>query len=157
MGLPLYGHWQDMDQAGGEYLNYAKQQMGLAAPEYFLPPGVAYDRCMTYGGCSDDLLERVYNTSATMRAVYLRVDRVSSALQRYAVQMTGPTWSPASMTMAPESICPLDTPYDHFVYLPLVQAYVPPLPPDDTTGCSPRGGCGWFALDGRMVDYIPAP
>ena len=156
MGLPLYGHWQDSDQAGGQFLNYAKSPLRLAAPEYFLPPGVPYQACMTDGGCSAALLNQVYHTPATMRMLYLQVERTSAAAERYPTQMVGPAWSPTLAAAQPVSAARhVGIIYNHSIYLPVVQ-YIPgPPPPDDVTGCSPLGGCGWFTADGRMVDYIP--
>ncbi len=155
MGLPLYGHWQDSSQAGGEFLNFARTPLLLAMPEYALPPGVPYQVCMTDGGCSADLLKRVYTTQSSMRVLYLRVERISPLLTRYATQMVGPTWSPSlARTQLNNTLPHNEITYDYFVYLPNVSRQ---LPPDDGTDCSPLGGCGWFTTDGRMVDYVPLP
>ncbi|MGQ9491796.1 MAG: hypothetical protein ACUVS6_14100 [Anaerolineae bacterium] len=173
MGLPLYGHWRDADQSSGQYLlPYAKQAILFAAPEYFLPPGIPYNSCMTDGGCPRELLDHIYHTPVTMQAYYLRVERTSPALQRYATQMVGPGWwggmaaaagpgarwepapdKPAAAMRATGTLLSLDKP----TFLPLILRVFPPLPPDDATGCSASGGCGWFTTDGRMVDYIPLP
>lgn len=156
MGLPLYGHWQDSSQAGGQYLNYTREPLLLAVPEYFLPPGVSYQPCMTYGGCSADLLKQVYNTTATMRALYLRVERTATTLNRYATQMVGPAWSPTLTTATEYDVrhAPDNIIFNHFTFLPLL---LRTIPPDDASGCSLLGGCGWFTADGRMVNYIPMP
>lgn len=168
MGLPLYGHWQDADQTVGQFfLKYARQPVLFAVPEYFLPPGVPYHSCMTNGGCSSALLAQIYNTSATVRAYYLQVERASANVERYAVQMVGPAWSPVAAAGATgtssrpawpvPAATPTPNPFDHDIYLPIIALSRPILPPDDPTGCSLLGGCGWFTQDGRMVDYIPAP
>lgn len=185
MGLPLYGHWQDADQSLGQYLAYARQATLLAVPEYFLPPGIPYDPCMTDGGCPKALLDKIYTTPITMRAHYLRVERTSSALQRYQTKMVGPAWRPGITTastypldQAPEvsdvstTATRLDLASRQTAWLAIPVASVTPpafnrrmflpaimflLPPDDPTGCSPLGGCGWFTADGRMVAYIPMP
>ncbi len=168
MGLPLYSHWQDADQSTGQYLTYARQATLFAVPEYFLPTGIPYQACMTDGGCPRDLLERVYSTPMTMRVHYLRVERISAALQRYATQMVGPAWHPTSTATAPGA--EFEPAAGRFSPLPTATATPPaltrrlmlpfismhnPVPPDDPTGCSALGGCGWFTPDGRMVDYIP--
>lgn len=176
MGLPLYGHWQDADQSTGQYLTYAKLAPLFAVPEYFLPPGIPYNSCMTDGGCPRDLLDRIYTTPTTMRAYYLRVERTSAALQRYATQMVGPAWR-AAVAAAWEPRAEFNSASDRSVHLtniqpratvtpptltrrlalPLIIQQPSPVPPNDPTGCSALGGCGWFTSDGRMVDYIPLP
>lgn len=167
IGFPLYGNWQDADQSSGQFLKYVKLPTLLAGPEYFLPPGVPYHSCMTNGGCSPALLDQVYNTANTLHAYYLRVERTSADLQRYAVQMVGPAWSPVAAAGASATssrfawpvpaATPTRTPFDHYSHLPIIIVSRSSLPPDDPTGCSLLGGCGWFTQDGRMVDYIPMP
>lgn len=158
MGLPLRGHWQDIDQADGSWLRYCTDSWSLASPEYFLPPGVAYDPCMTHGGCSRELLSRVYDTPASMQVVYLRVSHIANALERLPVQMVGSGYRgqaaaelAASAATSPAAAKPYRT------FLPSANRTVPTAPPEDTSGCSQNGGCGWFTADGRMVDYIPVP
>ncbi len=176
MGLPLYGHWQDADQSTGQYLAYAKQATLFAVPEYFLPSGIPYNPCMTDGGCPRDLLDKIYNTPMTMRAHYLRVERVNNSLRRYATQMVGPAWHGTVATAAAPSTAswptahpltdststqPLATAtptmFTWRVHLPLIKILPVLVPPNDPGGCSSLGGCGWFTDDGRMVDYIPMP
>ncbi|MCX7707249.1 MAG: PASTA domain-containing protein [Anaerolineae bacterium] len=173
MGLPLYGHWQDADQSAGQYLTYARQATHFAVPEYFLPPGIPYDPCMSDGGCPRDLLDRIYNTPTTMRAYYLRVERTSPTLQRYGTQMVGPAWratttaftEPGIVSMLPSAASgdPTGTlsatppALTWRIRLPIIIILPISVPPNDPTGCSPLGGCGWFTADGRMVDYIPLP
>lgn len=170
MGLPLNGHWQDIDQADGVYLRYTKRPVKLHAPEYFLPAGVPYNPCMTHGGCPASLLNEVYNTPMVMKAIYLRVERISQDLERIPVRMIGSGWSAAASASGDEPAetagSPEGSPADgasaimgsHRIYMPGVPSYkVANVPPDNTAGCSTLGGCGWFAPDGRMVDYIPAP
>lgn len=160
MGLPIYGHWRDMDLSGDAvYLPYTEYANGLAAPEYFVPPGVSYDPCMIQGTCSSALLDRIYNTSAEMRVVYLKVERTSVGLYRVPLRMVGPAWDVAVSASLGEDD-PLDAPamaetiqseYSHFIYLPVVLNRFAIIPPDDPTGCP----CGWLTEDGRMVDFIP--
>ncbi len=187
MGLPLFGHWQDADESTGQFLPYARQASLFAVPEYFVPPGIPYDSCMTDGGCPRSLLDRIYTTTTTMRGYYLRVERTSASLQRYATQMVGPGWYPGATASSepasspsweldsiasaipsqplPEKATPGAGPgatatppaLNKRALLPLILHLPVPLPPDDPTGCSPLGGCGWFTADGRMVSYIPLP
>ncbi len=172
MALPLASHWQDIDQADGTWLRYDEHARQIAAPEYFIAPGVPYDPCMTRGGCSADILSRAYNTTATMTVAYLAVSRISANLERLPVQMVGSGYhaqvaeslpaidlaagaDPSSPAPAAESPAAGGT--GRRVFLPSVRLEQPPIPPDDPSGCSPNGGCGWFTPDGRMVDYIPYP
>lgn len=168
MGLPLYGHWQDVDQGSGRYLNYSRTPVRLSAPEYFVPPGIPYHPCMINGGCPRDLLDRIYNTPTTVKITYLRVDRTSTNLERIPLHMAGAGYSgtaaaPENELAAAEGLsvemaaaAPAALPKRR-AFLPLTSAYRVTVPADTAAGCSSDGGCGWFAPDGRMVDYIPAP
>lgn len=154
MGLPLYGHWIDIDPNSGEvYLPHYKQPVRLASPEYFVPAGVSYDSCMIYGGCPDWLLDQIYNTPMTMRILYLKVERMSCGLTRIPLRMVGPGWSGQMSVSA--SYRPVSTsPYSYTVFLPMVfRDFCASLPPDDPADCP----CGWFTPEGRMVDFIPQP
>lgn len=158
MGLPLRGHWQDIDQADGTWLNYSNYGLQLSAPEYFLPAGVPYQTCMVAGGCSGDLLRQIYNTPMTMRIAYLRVERVAAGLERLPVQMVGSGY----YAHAPEAETPGENSHPeaarrYRILIPSAGNLPPPMPVDDPSGCSWQGGCGWFTADGRMVDYIPRP
>ncbi len=164
MGLPLYSHWQDVDQGSGRYLNYAKTPVRLTGPEYFVPPGIPYNSCMVNGGCPRDLLDRIYNTTTTVKVTYLRVDRISADLERIPLHMAGAGYTgttimpeepaaPTGETQLPD-VAPAAK---RRVFLPCTSAYKVELPADTAAGCSSDGGCGWFTADGRMVDYIPVP
>ncbi len=174
MGLPLQGHWKDMDLANGAaYLPYMAGS-SMAAPEYFVPAGVNYDPCMIQGTCSAALLDQIYNTAMTMQAVYMRVTRLTGTLQQVSLRMVGPSWNPtmaagveaaATLTMdldmrtiASQLAGPTDFstmaagPFTHFVYLPMVARNYAEVPPD--SACV-EGPCGWLTTDGRMVDFVP--
>ena len=158
MGLPLNGHWQDIDQADGTWLRHSSDSWQVASPEYFLPPGVPYDPCMTHGGCSGELLSRVYNTSASMQVVYLAVAHIDGVLERLPVQMVGSGYSAQAVAASTASAAAVPAaPKPYRLFLPSTNQTVPVKPPEDTSGCSQNGGCGWFTSDGRMVDYIPLP
>jgi hypothetical protein len=168
MGLPLYSHWQDVDQGSGRYLNYARTPVRLTGPEYFLPPGIPYNPCMLNGGCPRDLLDRVYNTTTTVKITYLRVDRTSTDLERIPLHMAGAGYSGTAAAsneeLAPAEALPVKATAavpsalaKRRMFLPIASAYRVTVPADTAAGCSSDGGCGWFAPDGRMVDYIPAP
>jgi hypothetical protein len=168
MGMPLFGQWTDRDRADGKtYLPYFEAPNRLSCPEYLVPAGIAYNPCMVYGNCSAQFLDTLWNTPMTMTMVYLRVTRSSPDVSRIPLKMVGPNWYPwnaaavdaeqgsAGAEEPLESDEPYKTTLDHTgtltprVYIPLI--LTPALPPDDPTGCP----CGWFAPDGRMIDFTP--
>lgn len=154
MGLPIRGQWQDADQAPGTpYLPYFSDANILASPEYFLPPGVPYDPCMTNGGCSSTVLDQVYNATAPMTIHYYKVERTQAGLTRIPLQQVGPAWAPGAQRLAAAKMPAPAIGSEEKIFLPFVSSYVPPAPPepDDPTGCP----CGWFDDLGRMFDFIP--
>ncbi len=170
MAFPVGGGWIDMDQAGATaYLPYERETVAAAAPEYLVPAGVAYDPCMLQGNCNRTLLDTIYNTTMTMKAIYLKVTRTDCELQRIPLRMVGKTWVPGMMAVrtapslstapTPTAASPLvrgsiynTSPLTRMLYLPLVvnRLCVSP-PPDDPEGCP----CGWFDELGRMLGFIP--
>ena len=167
-GLPLNGHWIDMDLAqGSQYLPYGRAVSSFGGLEMLVPAGVSYDVCMASGTCSAAKLQQICSTATSARMIYLQVARTAPGLSRIPLQMPGPQWNAAAAALAePVAEAPpvsdsaaaqAASGFTHKVFLPLVSHEVPPLEPDDPTGCSPNGGCGWFTPDGRMVDYIQAP
>lgn len=175
MGITINGQWEDADNSGGDFLTHFRKNVRLAAPEYFLPPGVPYNSCMTNGGCPDSVLEQVYSATYDLAIYFLRVDRTAdSGLTRIPLRQVGKTWNPGLLAAAAPRIdpdeaivqmilrgqaTPQETPRtaedDGIVYLPIITNPRPPEPPpvDDPTGCP----CGWFDANGRMFDYIPQP
>jgi hypothetical protein len=175
MGMPLLGQWTDMDKSGSTtYLPHFEEPNQLSCPEYLVPAGVDYDPCMLQGICSTAILDAIWNTEMTMTMVYLRVTRTSPNVERIPLKMVGPDWQPWDGTLADKdgelapsadtgepitgetvSVTPIDLSHTatltYQIYLPLIHRA--PLPPDDPTGCP----CGWFASDGRMIDFIPQP
>ncbi len=124
---------------------------------------------MISGTCSAAKLAQICSTPISARIVYLRVDRRQADLQRISLQMPGTAWQPTLVGMAAvrsepgaervagvaSALSALRLPWR--ISLPLLMRQLALLPPDDPTGCSALGGCGWFTSDGRMVDYIHAP
>jgi len=164
MGMPLFGQWQDADQKGGDYLRFFSDAHRIASPEYFVPAGMAYDPCMVNGGCSEELLDRIYNSEMTMSVYYYRVARIRDGLTRVPLKQVGPDWKPAVSAAA--SLTTNDAfngqqtipDRDELIFLPLiftvdVVPVVAELPDGDPTGCP----CGWFDGFGRMFDFVPAP
>ena len=99
--------------------------------------------------------------------IYLQVERIERGLSRIPVQMSGPQWATTASAASPQSASEASpevgfteavaaSVLPHKVFLPLVYHVKAPIEPDDPTGCSAKGGCGWFTSDGRMVDYIQA-
>lgn len=154
-GLPIHGQWQDADQAAGTtFLPFFADATILASPEYFLPAGFSYDPCMTNGGCSEDLLKRIYEATMSMEIHYYRIMRTGVGLDRIPLKQVGPAWSAGrSGAVGPiaERLVSGRTANAATVYLPLIGKAQPPPEPDDPTGCP----CGWFDNLGRMLDYIP--
>lgn len=152
MGLPLQGQYKDADLSpGAQFLPRIVDVDQVASPEYFVPPGVAYDPCMTNGGCPDSLLDQIWNATASLTVHYYKVTRTDVGLDRIPIQPVGPGWSPSTRRAATLPR-PALAPADVQVYLPAI--FNPAvIPPDDATGCP----CGWFTADGRMLDFIAAP
>lgn len=152
MGLPLHGQYKDADLSpGAEFLPRIVDVDQVASPEYFVPPGVAYDPCMTNGGCPESLLDQIWNATASLTVHYYQVTRTGVGLDRIPIQPVGPGWSP-SLRSAATPPRPVLFRGDEQIYLPII--FNPAvIPADDATGCP----CGWFTADGRMLDFIPAP
>lgn len=171
MGFPLDGSWIDADQSNNAtYLPYKRQSVAAAAPEYLVPWGVAYNPCMLQGNCPLTLLDQIYNTSMTMKAIYLKVTRTDCKLQRIPLRMVGNPWVPGMMAQSPAVTPPASVAVNPrpvtiasaslyasstltpALYLPMVlnRLCVSP-PPDDPEGCP----CGWFDEQGRMLSFIP--
>lgn len=151
MGLPLHGQYKDADLSpGAQFLPRIVDVDQVASPEYFVPPGVAYDPCMTNGGCSNALLDQIWNATAALTVHYYSVTRTGVGLDRIPIQPVGPGWSPGRR--AGQSLLPALPRNGGLLYLPVILMPVT-LPPDDRGGCP----CGWFTADGRMLDFIPAP
>ncbi len=159
-GLPIRGQWRDADQAGGSvYLPQLPPVLRLASPEYFLPSSVPYDLCMTDGGCSDSLLQQIYDATMPLTVTYYSVRRIGLGLTQIPLKQVGPNWFPDAVRgshPAQEPRLPRLTQRlpagAGTVFLPLV-LNAPTIPPDDPAGCP----CGWFDDLGRMLDFVPGP
>lgn len=154
MAIPLHGQWIDADlSAGSVFLPFFADSTTLAAPEYFLPAGIPYNSCMTYGGCSNALLDQIYNKTMEANVYYYKIERIARGLQRIPLRQVGPTGGPGDWTTSTAEVFgapsrSLRTGGQYLAFLPLISLQ---LPPDDPTGCP----CGWFDKYGRMVDFIP--
>jgi hypothetical protein len=165
MPIPFYGQWRDADQSGGsDYLPFFDDPVGLAAPEYILPTGIAYDPCMTNGGCSSALLDAIHDAVMTLTVYFYRITPIGAGLIAAPLRQVGPGWdgnintipSEASMTLnVPGAPATFDAPeaqpeWSYHTYLPAISR-PSAQPVIDTSQCP----CGIFTSDGRMVGYIP--
>jgi len=160
-GLPLHAQWLDSDMGGGDYLHQLGPVNILAAPEYFVPAGVPYHPCMKDGGCSSELLDRIYKTPMQMTLYYYRVRRLAgSNLTSIPLRQVGRSWDAAAAAAIaapqPEAEAADAGAADRTVValLPLIMTSpAPKTLPDD----APRSEdpWGWFDADGRMLDVIP--
>lgn len=151
--LPLYGQWLDADFVQGQdFLPFFDQAQAVSSPEYFVPAGVAYDPCMTGGGCPDSLLETIYDATMEMTIYYLAIDRTRNGFTQRPLAAVGTGWEPGTdPSGAAQAAAPAANPawFDFQVNLPLITA-VETVEADSPAGCP----CGWFDADGRMVDFV---
>ena len=153
MGLPLYGQFQDADQSqGATFLPFFSDARQWTAPEYFVPTGIAYDPCMTNGGCSNELLDAIHESTMEATIYYYDVERIAGGLTQIPIQQVGPAWSPGRMRPTHQVAIPEQ---DHMIFLPTVSYIQPPepLPEDDPAACP----CGWFDANGAMFAFVPGP
>jgi hypothetical protein len=159
--MPLQGHWVDVDLVSSSaFLPYWRDWPRISAPEYFLPPGVPFDACMSNGGCPDSVLEAVFNARYPLNVHYFRIERLpGSDLVLVPLQQVGAAWGEGAAQRTSESQLTAETtgPQQNMLtYLPWISNLRSgPLPPDDPSGCP--AGCGWFDAIGRMYDVIPPP
>ncbi len=155
MGMPIRGQWRDADQSGGaSYLPQIESVDTIASPEYFVPTGVAYDPCMSDGGCPDSLLDRIYNSEMTLTVRYYQVERIADGLDRVPLRQVGASWSNLAREVLARLMEPPWTTADHRSFIPLIANGSEgggTIPPEDTEGCP----CGWFDANGAMLDFTP--
>jgi hypothetical protein len=156
MGLPLYGEWLDADllpvgdPTGSVYLPLLPRVDTISAPEYFVPTGVGYDPCMTRGDCPEFLLDQIYATQMEMTVHYFAVEQAKPPLDRIPLRQVGPNWDPPANTLAVQQFEQSDTAvFPRQLFVPLITS----APADEAATCP----CGWFAADGRMLDFTPGP
>lgn len=174
-GIPIGGQWQDSDQARGrDFLPFLQPIVRVASPEYFLPPGVPYDPCMSSGNCPDSVLERVHSATFPVTAYFYRVQLTTpSQLAPVLLRQVGSAWSgsaaspadveaayaasdaaavyPAELEQASGADARAASPFQEGqVWLPLISGQ--PV----TYECA-EYPCGWFDAQGRMYDFIAAP
>lgn len=160
--FPISEAWRDADQApDAVFLPVMTDPTELAAPEYVIPAGVAYQSCFTTGTCSSTILEQIYNTRMTLEVVYLSVTKPALGGKWIPLEMAGPLWVPSAsdtdgidlaleqpaQDVGPSFAVGEDPTYDYMIYLPFVSSDFQEVP----TGCP----CGWFDSLGRMLDFSP--
>ena len=167
-GLPLHGHWVDVDVAPADrFLTFSEVPGSFEPLEYVVPAGVSYDACMLTGTCPPEKLREICNTRTSARIVYLRVETVLYSARPISVRMPGVNWHPGLSSVVAGTGSAIATeavpgaarlsgqiPGSRRVFLPMISK-APVLPPiDDALKCDPRGGVGVFSEDGRMLDYF---
>ena len=158
MAIPLYGQFQDADfTPSARFLPYFTDATAVSSPEYFVPTGVAYDPCMTNGGCPDSLLQTIYDARMDMTVYYLRLERAAGGMQQVSLAQVGPAWSPGDQPSARAAVSaslaagtPAAADQEGDLYLPLIIALQQITPDNPSANCP----CGWFADDGRMLDFV---
>jgi hypothetical protein len=169
--FPLLASWQDVDQvcpgypkrSCGPYLSLMPSIDSITPPESLVPPGVAYDSCMSAGNCSTALLDRIYHAVMQIKIIYLKVEPQSGeGLQAIPLKMASLSWNPsvgvaaaggrdAVDGTASAGPAPLSLSGPHKLLLPFVAQH--PLPPLPTIAVHPAG---YFDVgSGAMVGYEP--
>ena len=181
--MPFHTQWRDVDQSGSVqflptqtifdrlHADFPYQTWDeIKAPEYFLPPGVPYNSCMTNGGCSDAILASVFNASYQVDISFYKVERIYPDLVQIPLKLVGNGYSGRAEGSAVDSAQvdnnrptvsqPISQPETitlenavSTIFLPMIET--PFIIPDD----NPNAGCpcGWFDQYGRMFDFVPAP
>ncbi len=145
--FPLQIAWQDADLTSGSatYLPVQRDPSKFTAPEFVIPPGVAYDDCFIFGTCSSDVLAEIYNTRATITLVYLSVSPPTLGCKLIPLKFAGPYWAPGGEHPAsPASMAASGSVGTYTVYLPALSKS------PDLSQCP----CGYFNTEGQMIGYV---
>jgi hypothetical protein len=145
--FPLKVAWQDADltSSSATYLPVLRDPSKFTAPEFVIPPGVAYDDCFISGTCSEDVLARIYNTSAPITLVYLSVSAPTSSYELIPLKFAGPYWTPGVDGVASSArMAKSGSIGTYTVYLPAL------FKSPDLSQCP----CGYFNAEGQMIGYV---
>jgi hypothetical protein len=145
--FPLKITWQDADltSSSATYLPVQRDPSKFTAPEFVIPPGVAYDDCFVFGTCSNDVLAEIYNASAPITLVYLSVSAPTSDCELVPLKFAGPYWAPGMGGARPQASTAVSgSTGTHIVYLPLL------FKSPDLSQCP----CGYFNAEGQMIGYV---
>jgi hypothetical protein len=155
--FPLNIAWQDADltPSNATYLPVQRHPSTFTAPEFVIPPGVAYNDCFVFGNCPNTVLDEIYHARASITLVYLSVSPPTSDCKLIPLKFAGPYWTPGVEDPTPPP--PLSPPLrgmkrgaasgsgrTHTVYLPAL-AKTP-----DLSQCP----CGYFNTEGQMIGYV---
>jgi len=171
--FPLQVTWQDADltSSSATYLPAQRDPCKFTAPEFVIPPGVAYDDCFIFGNCPNAVLAEIYDTRAPITLVYLSVSPPTpraeprgeaSGCELIALKFAGPYWTPGVENLA-LSAPPLSPPKPalegsggmkggavsgssgtYTIYLPVL------FKSPDLSQCP----CGYFNAEGQMIGYV---
>lgn len=148
--FPLDVWWQDADQSAGPYLSvFTSSQRPidrLTPPEFVVLPGTPYNPCFKNGGCSNAVLQDIYDRRATIRVVYLKVEPLTSGMQPIPLRIADTNWIPGSQAILNYR---WDATMTRRLSLPLIFTSQPmPVLPTERP-------LGFFdPISGRMVGYL---
>ena len=145
--FPLNVVWQDADITSNSatYLPVQRDPSKFTAPEFVIPPGVAYDDCFVCGTCSEDVLATIYDTSAPITLVYLSVSAPTSGYELIPLKFAGPYWTPGMDGVASSArTAASGSAGTHTIYLPALFKF------PDLSQCP----CGYFNAEGQMIAYV---
>ena len=145
--FPLQIAWQDADLTSSSalYLPEQRNPSKFTAPEFVIPPGMAYDDCFIFGTCSNDVLAEMYDIDAPITLVYLSVSAPKSGCELIPLKFAGPYWEPGVENPTPPArMVASDSTGTYTVYLPSLSKS------PDLSQCP----CGYFNAEGQMIAYV---
>jgi len=153
--FPLNVAWQDADQVLYDpYLSLLYSIDRMTPPEHVVLEGTPYDPCFLRGDCGGSVLDAIYDATATIRIIYLRVEPTYSGLQALSLKVADDTWSPAlARSPSPSEAEAVEAPYR--LYLPLILRGVAEEPAPTPTVEAERPVGFLDPATGRMVGYWP--
>ena len=145
--FPLNVTWQDADLTPSDatYLPVQHNPSTFTAPEFVIPPGVAYNDCFVFGNCPSTVLDEIYHTRAPITLVYLSVSPPTSGCELIPLKFAGPHWRPEVENPTPSpQMAVKGFPRRCIVYLPALSKS------PDLSRCP----CGYFNAEGQMIGYV---
>jgi len=141
--FPLRAVWQEAEQClGPDYLSLLPPVDWVISPEFVVPPGTPHDDCFLEGGCSDAVLDAIYDAETPLRIVYLHAEPATRDVRVVPLRFMDDPTLPAAPAVGPERPCSLYVPLLlHPVHIPVPDALPRPV--------------GFFVEDGRMIGYLP--
>jgi hypothetical protein len=145
--FPLQISWQDADitSSSSIYLPEHRNPSRFTAPEFVIPPGIAYNDCFVFGTCSNELLAEIYTTSAPITLIYLSVSAPPSGCDLIPIKFAGPYWVPnVGGEAAPARAAASRSGGTYTAYLPALFKF------PDISQCP----YGYFNAEGQMIAYV---